>query len=108
MLGAPAPVLVEARLRVKYVPTSAGSSTKTYPLTPLTAPPDAFHSRRATPPPVDGSRMVALIVRPAARAGLSSATLDARTSASMARTLDQRRIETLPAISRMTEPPGMR
>src|SRR5437879_5667928 len=83
MLGAPTPMLVAARLSVKYVPTSAGSSVMTYPFTPLTAPPEAFHSRRATPPPFDGRRTVAVTVRPAACAGIASRAIEPTTIAAI-------------------------
>src|SRR6266851_7703777 len=83
MLGAPTPWLVGASPRVNAVPTVAGSTANTYPLTPLIAPPDAFHSRRATPPPFDASRTVAITDWLAALAGVPPISIDARTTATI-------------------------
>src|SRR5258708_27601239 len=83
MLGAPTRALVAARLRVKYVPTVEGSSVMTYPFTPLTTPPEAFHSRRATPPPFEGRTTVAVTVWPAACAGLVANAMEPTTIAAI-------------------------
>src|SRR5258708_2463985 len=91
MLGAPTPWLVAASPSVNAVPTVAGSTANTYPLTPLTAPADAVHSRRATPPPFDASSTVPATAWLAACAGVPPITIDARTTA----TIDSRATHSL-------------